>query len=92
MQICFLHMVLKRNDNIILSYFKNEWMQLYWISRSLWQFKRDEQRIDNNGASINLTAKNSSSCKYKSNLIGNATADEVNRKKENVKIVVPLKH
>ena len=29
-------------------------------SGSLWQFKRDEQRIDNNGAFINLTAENSS--------------------------------
>ena len=38
-------------------------------SRSLWQFKRDEQPIDNNGAFINLTAENSSSFKYKSILL-----------------------
>ena len=35
---------------------------------------------------------NSSSFKYKSNLIGNTDADGVNRKKENVKIAVPLKY
>ena len=56
-------------------------------SGSLWQFKRDE--IIGN---INLTNNNSSSFKYKSNLIGNTVADEANRKKEGVKIVVPLKY
>ena len=61
-------------------------------SGSLWQFKRDEQPIDNNGAFINITAENSSSFKYKSNLIGNTNADGANRKKENVKIAVPLKY
>ena len=61
-------------------------------SGSFWQFKRDEQPIDNNGTSINLNAENSSSFKYKSNLIGNTNADGANRKKENVKIVVPLKY
>ena len=60
-------------------------------SGSLWQFKRDEQPIDNNGASINLNGENSSSFKYKSNLIGNANADGVNKKK-NVKTVVSLKY
>ena len=61
-------------------------------SGSLWQFKRDEQPIDNNGAFINITAENSSSFKYKSNLIGDTVADGANRKKENVKIGVPLKY
>ena len=61
-------------------------------SGSLWQFKRDEQPIDNNGAFINITAENSSSFKYKSNLIGNTNADGVNKKKEGAKIVVPLKY
>ena len=61
-------------------------------SGSLWQFKRDEQPIDNNGAFINITAENSSSFKYKSNFIGNTNADGANRKKEGVKIVVPLKY
>ena len=61
-------------------------------SGSLQQFKRDEQPIDNNGAFINITAENSSSFKYKSKFIGNTNADGANRKKENVKIVVPLKY
>ena len=61
-------------------------------SGSLWQFKRDEQPIDNNGAFINITAENSSSFKYKSKFIGNTNADGANRKKENVKIAVPLKY
>ena len=52
-------------------------------SGSLWQFKRD--KIIGN---INLTKNNSSSFKYKSNLIYNA--DGANRKKEGIKIVVPL--
>ena len=54
---------------------------------SLWQFKRDG-RIGN----ITLINNNSSSFKYKSNLIGNTVADEANRKKEDVKIVVSLKY
>ena len=48
----------------------------YDTSGGLWQFKRDE--IIGN---INLTSNNSSSFKYKSNLIGNTNADEANRKK-----------
>ena len=38
-----------------------------------------------------MTNNNSSSFKYKSNLIGNTDADGANRKKEGVKIAVPLK-
>ena len=56
-------------------------------SGSLWQFERDEL-IGN----INLTNDNSSSFKHKSDLIGNTDADGANRKKEGVKIVVPLKY
>ena len=41
---------------------------------------------------INLTNNNSSSFKYKPNLIGNTVADGANRKQESVKIVVPLKY
>ena len=44
-------------------------------SGSLWQFKRDEQPIHNNGAFINLTAEKSSSFTYKSNLIGDLVTD-----------------
>ena len=46
-------------------------------SGSLWQFKRDEIEGD-----VDLTADNSSSFKYKANLIGNTIADRVNRKKK----------
>ena len=51
------------------------------------QFKR----YDIIGA-INLKNSNSSSFKYKSNLISNIVADGANGKKEGVKIVVPLKY
>ena len=56
-------------------------------SGNLWNFKRDEI-IEN----INVTNNNSSSFKYKANLIGNTDANGVNRKKENVKIAVPLEY
>ena len=45
-------------------------------SGSLWNFKGDE--ITGN---INLTNNNSSTFKYKSNLVGNTDADGANRKK-----------
>ena len=48
-------------------------------SGSLWQFKRDE--IIGN---INLTNNNSSSFKYKSNLIGNTVADMGKTEKKKV--------
>ena len=44
-------------------------------SGSLWQFKRDEQPINSNGAFINITAENSSSFKYKSNFLGDTNVD-----------------
>ena len=53
-------------------------------SRSLWQLKRDEI-VGNN----DLTVDNSSSFKYKSNIIGNLRQAGT---KNNAKIVVPLKH
>ena len=56
-----------------------------WVG--LWQFKRDEII-----GTINLTNNNSSSLKYKSSLIGITVADRAKRKKEDVKIVVPLKN
>ena len=52
---------------------------------SLWKFKRDEQPTNNNGNFIYLTAENSSSFKYKSNLIGNTYTDGANRKKRRCK-------
>ena len=56
-------------------------------SRNLWQFKSEEII-----GAINLTNNKSSSFQYKSNLIGNTVVDGANRKKEGVKIVVPLKY
>ena len=56
-------------------------------SGSLWNFKRDEIEGD-----VDLTIDNASSFKYKANLIGDTVADGANRKKEKVKIVVPLKY
>ena len=50
-------------------------------SGSLWRFKRDEQPVNNNGTFIDITAENSSSFRYKSNLIGNTVVDGVNSKK-----------
>ena len=38
-------------------------------SGSLWQFKRDEQNMTGAGNSVNVTADNSSSFKYKSRIL-----------------------
>ena len=55
-------------------------------SGSLWQFKRDET---NN----NITNDdNAPSFKYKANVIGDTVADGANRRKEGVKIAVPIKY
>ena len=56
-------------------------------SGSLWNFKKDEIEGD-----VDLTIDEASSFKYKANLIGNTVTDGANRKKENVKIAVPLKY
>ena len=56
-------------------------------SGSLWQFKRDEIEGD-----VDLTVDNSSSFKYKSSFIGNTDADGANKKKEGIKIAIPLKY
>ena len=61
-------------------------------SGSLWQFKWDEQPINNNEPFIDITAENSSSFKYKSNLIGDTDADGANRKNEGINIAAPLKY
>ena len=55
-------------------------------SGSLWQFKRDE--INNNITNDD----NAPSFKYKANVIGDTVADGANRRKEGVKIAVPIKY
>ena len=57
-------------------------------SGSLWQYKRDE--IINNADVTN--DNNDPSFKYKAKLIGDTVADGANRKKEGVKIAVPIKY
>ena len=63
------------------------------FSGSLYQFKRDESLMNNNGISLNVALSNSSSFKYKASLLGKATdADDNDRSLKNTKIVVPLKY
>ena len=58
-------------------------------SGTLWQFKRDEQPKENNENLSDVCTNNSSSFKYKSNLIGTIP----NRGRKNgVKIAAPLKY
>ena len=44
------------------------------ISGHLWQFKRDEQNMENKNP-VNVTTDGSSSFKYKSSFIGESTTD-----------------
>ena len=46
-------------------------------SSSLWQFKTDEQPINNNGTFINIIAENSSSFKYKSRRCKNSCSTRI---------------
>ena len=57
-------------------------------SGSLWQFKRDDQNM-NNVNPADVTTNDSTSFKYKSSILGNPAADGVLK---NVKIVVPLRY
>ena len=60
-------------------------------SATLYQYKRDEPPVDNDGAIIDLTADNSDYFKYKVNLLDNPVhVGGIARR--NVKIVVPLKY
>ena len=61
-------------------------------SGSLYQFKRDESPINDNNP-LNVALENSTSFKYKANLLGKATdPDGNNRLLKNAKIVVSLKY
>ena len=61
-------------------------------SGSLWQLKRDEKNMNNDGNLDDVTKNGSKSFKYKSNNLGASTAEDANRKFQDVKIVVPLKY
>ena len=61
-----------------------------YSSGSLWQFKRDEQNM-NNGNPANVTTDDSSSFKYKSSFFKPLTAAD-NGVFKDVKIAVPLKY
>ena len=62
-------------------------------SASLYQFKSAESPMNNDGNPLNVALNNSSSFKYRENLLGKATdADGNDRSLKNTKIVVPLKY
>ena len=62
-------------------------------SGTLYQFKRAESPMNNDGNLVNGAIDNSSSFKYKSGILGKATDDACDdRLLKNVKIVVPLKY
>ena len=60
-------------------------------SGSLWQFKRDESPVTNDGNPDNVSTNNSTSFKYKSSTFKTLTDDD-NGVTKNVKIAVPLKY
>ena len=62
-------------------------------SATLYQFKRDESPMNEAGNPNNVALDNSTSFKYKVNLLGKTTdADDNDRSLKNVKIVVPLQY
>ena len=62
-------------------------------SGSLWQFKRDESSVDNDGNTGDVTRDNSSPFKYKSSLLKEKMITEgQTRAFKGAKIVVPLKY
>ena len=60
-------------------------------SGSLWQFKRDEQNINNGNIPVDVNSTNSISSKYKSSFF-ETLEDDDNGIFKNVKIAVPLKY
>ena len=61
-------------------------------SGSLYQFKRDESPMNNDGNPLNVALNNLSSFKYKASILGRVTdADGNDRSLKNTKIAVPLK-
>ena len=56
------------------------------ISGLLWQFKRNESPVTNDGNPDNVTTNNSTSFKYRSSTAGETAADGANGKVNDVKI------
>ena len=81
-------------DIIMPMYNLIEYSDIYQdSSATLYQYKRDEQPVNNNGNIVNLTDADSESFKYKINLLGNPVHDAAtNIAKLSVKVVVPLKY
>ena len=89
------HVETTENFDIIMSMYNLiEYSDNYSNSSgSLYQFKRDESPMNDDRNPLNVTFNNSSSFKYKANLLGKATdADGNDRSLRNTKIVVPLKY
>ena len=62
-------------------------------SETLFQFKRDESPMNNDGNLLNVALNNSSSFQYKASLLGKVTVVDGNdRLLGNTKIVVPLNY
>ena len=62
-------------------------------SGSLYQFKIDESRTNDDGNPLNAALNNSASLKYKASLLGKADdADGNDRSLKDIKLVVPLKY
>ena len=61
-------------------------------SGSLWQFKRDDAPVINDGNPDEVSTVNSTSFKYKSSFIGESTIVAGNRVFKDVKIAIPLKY
>ena len=60
-------------------------------SASQWEFKRDEQNMNNENIA-NFTTADSLSFNYNSRILGNLIAADANGVLRNVKIVMPLKY
>ena len=84
----------KNLDIVMLMYNLIEYSDNYQDSSAiLYQYKRDEQPVNNDGNIINLTAADSESFKYKINLLGNPVHDAAtNIAKLSIKVAVPLKY
>ena len=61
-------------------------------SGSLWQFKRDDAPVNNDGNPDEVSTVNSTSFEYKSSFIGESTIVAGNRVFKDVKIAIPLKY